>query len=124
MTATITLTNNIRKTRQGTVSLAFSAEGSGISSKIFAIEVMPKSADPEAPNVRFSHVCSPAELVEFPEDEPGDSCYFRVSDIELIFDTDKLVESVIRHMEEDAGRLVREYNDLDNADVMSNSMTL
>ena len=124
MTATVRLTHTVRRTSNGTVSLTFLAEGTNISSKIFAIEVLPKSADPEAPNYRFSHICSPSELIEFPADDPADSCYFRVDEIEIIFDTDKLVDSVIQHMQEDIRHLVNEYNALETADAYTSSTVL
>lgn len=118
MPATITLSQTISKTQKGTVSLKLDTTAFGMSSKVFAIEVYPKSMDPAAPNLRFSHVCSPAELVEFPEDEPLDNCYFRTSSIELVFDTDALLTSVIANMRADIANLVSEFNKLsDGADV-------
>lgn len=115
MDISITLTYDITRTPRGTVSLKFLSVAYGVSSKIFAIEVLPKSADPEAPNVRFSHVCSPAELVEFPEDEPVDNCYFRTDAVEFIFDTDKMVDPVVANMKADVAKLVREYKALESA---------
>lgn len=124
MTASIRLTSTVRRTKRGTLSLTFQTEGTNIDSAVFAIEVLPKSADSEAPNYRFSHVCSPAELVEFPAQEPGDSCYFRVSEIELILDTDKIVDAIIQHMQEDIGRLTAEYNELETAESYTTTVDL
>ena len=113
---TITLSHIVKQTKGGTVSLLLRAVGFNVSSKVFAIEVLPRSADAVAPYYRFSHVCSPHELIEFPEDEPGDSCYFRVSEIELIFDTKDMVEHVMSNMRMDVKKLVRDFNELDSED--------
>lgn len=115
MTASLTLNSEVRTTRKGTTSLKLFVVGYGMSPKVFAIEVLPGSADKLAPKVRFSHVCSPAELAEFPEDTPGDCCYFRVSEIEMVFDTKDFVEHVMANMKKDIGKLVREYNELAEA---------
>ena len=112
MTASLTLNSEVRTTRKGTTSLKLFVVGYGMSPKVFAIEVLPGSADKLAPKVRFSHVCSPAELAEFPEDIPGDCCYFRVSEIEMVFDTKDFVEHVMANMKKDIAKLVREYNEL------------
>ena len=114
MIATLTLKHTIKKTVGGTISLQLTAIANGISSKVFAIEVYPTSADPNAPQYRFSHVCSPAELIEFPEDEPKDNCYFRVNEVEFIFDTDKMIEHVLNNIRDDISKLVLEYNRLEN----------
>lgn len=112
MAASLTLNSEVRTTGKGTTSLKLFVVGYDISPKVFAIEVLPGSADKLAPKVRFSHVCSPAELAEFPEDAPGDCCYFRVSEIEMVFDTPDFVEHVMSNMKKDIAKLVREYNDL------------
>jgi len=116
MAASITLSTQLYRTDSGTIKLVFSTVGLDISSKVFAIEVMPKSADTLAPSYRFSHVCSPAELIEFPEDEPQDNCYFRVNKVEMIFDTDKIIQSVMDNVKSDINRLVKEFNELNAAD--------
>ena len=116
MTANITLKHTVKKTSGGTLSLQLEAIASGISSKVFVIEVYPASADPNAPQYRFSHICSPAELVEFPEDEPKDNCYFRVNSVEFIFDTDKMLEHVMSNIRADISKLVKEYNNLETTD--------
>lgn len=115
MAVSLTLNSELKTTRKGTTKLKLSVVGFGLSSKVFAIEVMPKSADLTAANYRFSHVCSPAELVEFPEDVPGDCHYFRVDCIEMVFDTPDIVEHVMDNMRHDVKKLVDEYKDLETA---------
>lgn len=114
--ASITLNHTVKQTKGGTVSLLLNAVGYNIDSKVFAIEVLPRSADAVAPYYRFSHVCSPQELIEFPADEPRDNCYFRVAEIELIFDTKDMVEHVMSNMKMDIRKLVRDFNELDSKD--------
>ena len=117
MAVSITLTQTVRHTEKGTCSLRFDAVALGCSSKVFAIEVLPKTADPKNPHVRFSHVCSPAELVEFPEDEPtGGSCYFRTDSVEFVFDNSLLIDHVSANMRRDIGHLASELNELDISD--------
>ena len=125
MAVSITLTQTIRHTAAGTCLMRFDAVAYGCSSKVFAIEVLPKTADPRNPHVRFSHVCSPSELTEFPEDEPaGGSCYFRTDSIELVFDNSLLVDHVSLHMHSDVGRLADELNELDSSDSSSGIVTV
>lgn len=123
MAISITLTDTVKTTDKGTVSITFTSTCYGLSSKIFAIEVLPKAADFEAPNYRFSHVCSPSELVEFPEDVPGDCCYFRTDSIELVFDDDVFVKHVVDNMRADAKKLCDELMALDDADGITETVT-
>lgn len=113
MGASITLNKTMKRTNKGTVSLTLTTVGFDIPSKVFAIEVLPRSADRSAPFYRFSHVCSPAELVEFPESDGCGTCYFRTASIELIFDTDKMLSHVVDNITHDIKSLVDEYNRLD-----------
>ena len=124
MSASITLNHSISKTRKGTVKLELSCVAVGISPKVFAIEVYPKSADARAPQVRFSHVCSPMELNEFPEDEPGENCYFRVDNISMILDDDRMIEHIMSNMRSDISKLVKEYNELEDAEPETGSFTV
>ena len=135
MSVTVTLNHTVKRTNSGTVSLTLTAVAFGMSSKVFAIEVMPTSADAQAPYYRFSHVCSPAELVEFPEDEPMDNCYFRTDCIEMIFDTYAMVNPVIDNVEADIKKLIVAFNALeqnqgngntcgDGVEIESGSVTL
>lgn len=118
MPVSITLNHEIRKTAKGTTSMELNVLAFGVSSKVFAIEVLPKSADFQAPNYRFSHVCSPAELIEFPEDEPGDACYFRTDSIELVFDDDSVIDHVLDNIRGDMDNLVKEFNSLESDSVV------
>lgn len=125
MPVSATLAYSIRYSEQGPVALELTVTAFGMSPKVFAIEALPKSADPMNSNVRFSHVCSPMELTEFPEDEPGDNCYYRVDRAEFIFDDDSLIDHVLENMRHDIGKLVNALNGLETApDVVTGSFTI
>lgn len=123
MPVSITLSKTITETSAGTVKLALSCTASGMSPKVFAIEVLPSSADETAPIQRFSHICSPAEMEEFPADDPGENCYFRTDSIEMIFDTHKILDHVIANVESDIAKLVRELNALESGTSVTTSRT-
>lgn len=94
--------------------MTITAVGTNIASAVFAIEVLPRSSDSLDPIYRFSHVCSVAELVEFPDYEPGDACYFRTDSIEMVFDIASLAERTYNAICADVLGLVREYNQLND----------
>lgn len=111
----LNLQKTVRTTEKGYTTLRLDVIAFGMPDKIFAIEVIPNSADPKNSNIRFSHVCSPAELNEFPEDEPHDSCYFRVNSIEMTFDSYDMVDHVMRNMTADIRKLVNALRELEVA---------
>lgn len=124
--ATVEITKETVKTDKGAVKLTITTVGTNITSAVFAIEVIPRSSDSLDPLYRFSHVCSPSELVEFPDYEPEDECYFRTDCIEMVFDTAVLAELTYQSIEKDVNALVREYNQLfalqDAGGVVSDSL--
>ena len=104
----LSLKHDIAKTKKGTVKLSLKVEATGMPSEVFAIEVLPKSADKYAPTARFSHICSPAELVEFPAVEAGENCYYRINEMEMIFDSSTNAELVLANIKADLTKLVKE----------------
>ena len=123
MDISVTLTDTLTMTEKGSVKLTLHTDAVGISEKVFAIEVLPRSMDRLAPLFRFSHICSPSELQEFPDEAPGDSCYFRVNEITMIFDTPTNASLLLQHVKEDIQKLVNECRELDAAGVTSNTTT-
>lgn len=123
MEISVTLTDTTTMTEKGSVKLTLHTEATGISEKVFAIEVLPRGMDRLNPIFRFSHVCSPAELQEFPDEAPGDNCYFRVNDITMIFDTPINASLLLQHVKEDIKKLVDECRRLDEAGVTENTTT-
>lgn len=126
-TASIYISKDMTTTNKGAVKLTITATGENITSAIFAIEVLPRSSDELDPIYRFSHVCSPVELVEFPDYEPEDECYFRTDCIEMIFDTATLADKTLHSIESDVNSLAVEYNQLnalgdDSGGVVSDSL--
>lgn len=125
--ATINISQETTTSSKGAVKIKIKAVGDNITSAVFAIEVFPRSADSLAPLYRFSHVCSPSELVEFPDYEPDGACYFRTDEIEMIFDTAKMADLVYHSIEKDVNSLVVEWNQLnalmdDSGGVVSDSL--
>lgn len=116
MSASISLTHSIATSGYGAVKLHLKTTGTGMPSEVFAIEVMPTSADPTARHLRFSHICSPSEFVTFPPAEDSSMTYFRTDDIELVFDTVNFIEPVMTNIRKDIRRLVDAYNELNNAE--------
>lgn len=92
--------------------------------KVFAIEEFPASADSTNSVYRFSHVCSPAEMVEFPEDAPGENCYFRISNVRMLFDSVAIADSTADAVVGDIRQLKNEYNAMDTAEVKSTTVTV
>ena len=121
MSISISLTDTMTTTERGSVRLSLHTDATGISDKVFAIEVLPRSCDKLTPLYRFSHICSPAELQEFPDEAPGDNCYFRVNDITMIFDTPVNATLVLKHIKDDIKHLVSEYRALDTAGSVANT---
>ena len=115
--ASINITYSISMTQKGTVRLQATTSSEDMTPAVFAIEVLPTSADPTNPQYRFSHVCSVSELVEFPDEasKTGDSVYFRTNDIEMVFDTAKIADMVRQGLSKDVQKLVKEYNKLQEA---------
>lgn len=125
MSISISLTTSIAMTQAGTTRLEVTAIGANITGKIFAIETLPSSSDSENPNVRFSHVCSPMELYEFPEDESLDgSVYFRVDSISMVFDVPIQAEQVLETLRGKVERLVYEMNALESTGISIGSLSV
>lgn len=124
MSATLTFNRKLKITDNGTTLVTFTVVSSEMTSKVFAIEVLPGSADPTCPHYRFSHVCHPSELLEFPAEETPDYSYFRTDEIEMIFDTPTPVEALTCRIASDLRYLVREYNELSELDDTESSMVI
>jgi len=124
MSVSLAFNRKIKCTDKGTTSVTFTVVGDGMTSKVFAIEVLPGSADPTCPHYRFSHVCHPSELLEFPDQENPEYSYFRTDEIEMIFDIPNPVDAVTAKIESDLRYLVREYNELSDLDDTESSVVI
>jgi hypothetical protein len=116
MSASLSLKRAIKITDNGTTLVTFTAIGEEMTSDVFAIEILPGSADPTCSHYRFSHVCHPSELLEFPTEETLDYSYFRTNEIEMIFDTPTPVECLTSRIVADLRHLMREYNEFSELD--------
>ena len=103
---------NASVTAKGSIYVKVKTTSKSLPQKVFAIEVLPASKDKATKKYRLSHVCSPAELEEFPEDFDEESCYFRTDEIEMIFDTAKIAKLVIDQLRADVARLDTECTEL------------
>lgn len=108
----------------GAVKLCIQTSSDDMPAAVFAIEVLPKSRDPQNTNYRFSHVCSVSELIEFPAEEDPDNCYFRTDDIEMIFDTIALAIPVRDSIIKDINTLVLLYNQINDTEIRGTTITI
>lgn len=108
----------------GSVKLTVKTTSDDMPYEVFAIEVLPKSRDPKSVNYRFSHVCSLAELVEFPPDEDPEMCYFRTNEIEMVFDTIELAIQTQDNLIGDINSLVLLYNRMNDVEIHGTTITI
>lgn len=120
----INVITDVTELLDGAVKLSLKAVGEGMPSEVFAIEVLPKSRDPENVNYRFSHVCSVSELVEFPAEETAEECYFRTDEIEMVFDVITLALKVRDSILADVNNLVLLYNQLSDVEIHGTTITI
>lgn len=116
MAAYITLNTDMKQAPGGNVRLMLWTTGLGMSNKVFAIEVLPRSADPNTARYRFSHICSVSELVELPDTDTGDTPYFRTDAVDFLLEHASQVTPILRHMRADIKRLMDSYNVLHEHD--------
>lgn len=116
MAAYITLNTDMKRASGGNVRLMLWTTGLGMSNKVFAIEVLPRSADPNTARYRFSHICSVSELVELPDYDNGDTPYFRTDAVDFLLEHASQVTPILKHMRADIKRLMTDYNVLHEHD--------
>ena len=122
--ASINIVNDIETTTKGTTKLSITTTGEDMPSAVFAIEVLPTSRDATCPKYRFSHICSMQELVEWPDEEDPDMCYFRTNDIEMLFDRAVDAISVLQAIKSDINQLVLQYNAVYDPELTGSTITI
>ena len=120
----ITVVGNIEVLSTGTTKLTVTTTSDDMPAAVFAIEVMPTSRDKTCSKYRFSHICSMQELVEFPDQEDPDMCYFRTDDIEMLFDRAQTAVDVLREIRADVERLVTQYNIANDPPLLGSTVTI
>ena len=120
----ITVVADIAELKGTTVKLSIQTASDDMPAAVFAIECLPKSADPKNVNYRFSHVCNLSELVEFPDHEDPEMCYFRTNDIEMIFDTIAIATKVQQSIINDINTLVLLYNQMNDTEIKGTTITI
>lgn len=81
----------------------------GMPKNIFVLQVSSKDTKGNAV-ATFSHIASPSDIAMYPEDNPGDCPYYRVSDIKLILTSAQWRDSVESTIKADIQFLVDSYN--------------
>lgn len=117
------MTTFVEGRTQGYRMRAVVSEVSGVDNALFAYQVMPTVGGGTEYGARFSHVCSPADIEEFPKDaaDPGKD-FFRLTEVDLIFRNLKLLEDAWDKLQNDFTELVRTLNNMENL-VLSEEVT-
>lgn len=83
-------------------------ETAGIDDALFAYQVVPPAGGGTEYGAKFSHVCSPADVEEYPKDAPGSGDnFYRLAEIDIIFRNLKLLEDAWEKIQNDFTELVR-----------------
>lgn len=87
----------------------------GVDDALFAYQVVPAVGGGTEYGARFSHICSPADIEEFPRDaaESGKD-FFRLTEIDIIFRNLKLLEDAWEKIQSDFTELVRTLENMNN----------
>lgn len=120
----INVVSDITQLAGDTVKLSIQTFSDDMPAAVFAIECLPKSADPKNVNYRFSHVCNLSELVEFPDEEDPTMAYFRTDDIEMILDTIAIASKVRDSILNDINTLVLLYNQMNDIEIRGTTVTI
>lgn len=120
----ISIVTDIVELAGGAIKLSIQTSSDTMPAAVFAIEVLPKSKDPKNVNYRFSHVCNLTELVEFPDQEDPEMCYFRTDAIEMIFDTMPIANKVHDALIDDINQLVLTYNQMSDIEIKGTTVTI
>jgi hypothetical protein len=72
----------------------------------------------------FSHVASPADIAMYPENDPGDRPYYRVSDITLVLTSAQWRDTVEDNLKEDIQHLVTSINSAQRTSEEPSSVTV
>ena len=64
------------------------------------------------------------ELVEWPDEEDPDMCYFRTNDIEMLFDRAVDAISVLQAIKSDINQLVLQYNAVYDPELTGSTITI
>jgi len=87
---------------------------SGVDDALFAYQVMPPAGGGTEYGAEFSHVCSPADIEEYPRDAPvSGKDFYRLTEIDIIFRNLKLLEDAWEKIQNDFTELVRTLENMD-----------
>lgn len=86
------------------------------SDKIFAYRLLPKNPKTGSKRGFFSHICSPADLEDYPEDEPYPThvpSWFRLNYVDVLLRSTTEAEALIEDVRSDIRRLLRSLKAVD-----------
>jgi hypothetical protein len=84
--------------------------------KVFAYRMLPKSPQTGAKEGYFSHVCSPPDIADYPEDgpvPPNRPEWFRLDYVDIMVRSMTEAEDFLEVVESDLRRLKRTYDTMD-----------
>lgn len=111
-------------TGTGYYSVRAKAESAkGMPKCIFVLQVSSKDTKGNK-CATFSHVASPADIALYPEDDPGDRPYYRVSDITLVLTSAQWRDAVEDNLKEDIQHLVTSINSAQRTSEEPSSVTV
>lgn len=108
--------SNYRLGRDDGIRIRIDAEcPEGMSPKIFAYRMLPLTPQGQQAG-HFSHICSPVDLEEYPEDGPcpGTSPeWFRLSFVDVLVRSTEEAQNLVQIVREDVTRLISTLNRTD-----------
>jgi hypothetical protein len=85
-----------------------------ITNKVFVWQRLPDAPFQSPGRNIFANVAQPADLVEYPEDEPGpDHNFFRLGYMDLTLDSFELAQETIAKTASDLGDLCKAMDDIE-----------
>ena len=94
---------------------AKTTSATGMTKCIFVLQVMSKDTKGNK-SASFSHVASVSDIAMYPENDPGDCPFYRVSDIKLVLTSAQWRDAVTENLKEDIQFLVQSINSTDVGD--------
>ena len=103
----LTVKHNLTLQQDGTWRLqAWTSETENITPNIFVYQRKPAVPYEESSRDVFVNIAQPADITEYPEDEPGtDFPFFRTSSMDIVINDSKLVQSTMDNIAVDISNL-------------------
>lgn len=125
--ATIDITYSIQQISTHCVRLSLTASnpvGTETQEEIFAVEILPLTANPADATVRFSHVCDLADMNDFPTVRNNDYAYYRVGAVQLVLRNRLQADHVLKDLLAAVKSLMQQYTVYENTSSTAESTTI